>query len=144
MATPLTEEEKKLANAGIVNSGPSPLTPEELALFNESVTQEENNVAPENEVNLINSARHSAGGTLSGAGDTFNLLSAIPNAMRYVQSGGMLPSIPDATNLLKKIPVVGPAFDEFSQPLYSPEQIEQNPQAKAANGFSLEDLGEKR
>ena len=56
MATPLTEEEKKLANAGIVNSGPSPLTPEELALFNESVTQEENNVAPENEVNLINSA----------------------------------------------------------------------------------------
>jgi len=135
MATPLTEEEKKLANAGIVNSGPSPLTPEELALFNESVTQEENNVAPENEVNLINSARHSAGGTLSGAGDTFNLLSAIPNAMRYVQSGGMLPSIPDATNLLKKIPVVGPAFDEFSQPLYSPEQIEQNPQAKAANAI---------
>ncbi len=52
-----------------------------------------------------------------------------------MQSGVMLPSIPDATNLLKKIPVVGPAFDEFSQPLYSPEQIEQNPQAKAANAI---------
>lgn len=134
---PLTEEELEQLNRETVDKGRLPLegilTAEELVDFNNSVTSENNNVAPENEVSLANSALHAMGGTPSGLGDTFNLASAIPNAMRYVQSGGMLPSIPDATNLLKEIPIAGPAVDEFSQPLYSPEQIEQNPQAKIAN-----------
>ena len=161
MATPLTREELELLKLESVNNAPSPLTPEELALINESVTSKNNNVAPENEVSFANSALHAMGGTPSGLADTLdapsmlsglhqsaaayvaNKLPGINNVTKEdVSSAGqylpfpaniMLGGIPKVTDYLKEIPVVGPAVDEFSQPLYTPEQIEQNPQAKIAN-----------
>ena len=117
----------------------------------------------ENEVSLANSARHALGGFPSGYGETLDapsMLSGlsktaaayainklpgvnnvteedISSAARYLPAPAniILGEIPKVTDFLKEIPIAGSAVNEFSQPLYSPEQIKQNPQAKIANAI---------
>ena len=115
-----------------------------------------------NEVNALNSFKHVASGVPAGLAETINFPKSLGNMTRAgaAYAANLLPGVENVTEqdlqdkapflppplnyfwgeselpteYLKKIPFVGPAVDEFSKPVYSPEQIENDGEAAWANG----------